>query len=152
MCSDIFCSMAKALGECQDKKEEILPSGKKEISFQEKEAFLKARFPGVQLLLTYQHILPTYDDIAYFLARDQTNKYAYVMPDYICSSYAIRLAGQFSIPKWSELTFGLVWTDKHALNCVITEDMQFYFAEPQTDELQTELKEWQGSQIRFIMI
>lgn len=153
MIGRFLCSIGKALGGCtSDKEIELVPSGNKEISLQAKQAFLNAKFPGVQLFLTYQHILPTYNDIAYFLAQDQTNKYPYTFPDYICSSYALRLAGQFSIPKWSELTFGLVWTNLHALNCVITDDLQFFFVEPQSDELQTELKEWQGTTIRFLMI
>ena len=153
MIAQILCAIAQLFGGCiRDKEIELVPSGNKEISLQAKQAFLNARFPDVQLFLTYQHILPTYDDIAYFLAQDQTNKYPYTFPNYICSSYALRLAGQFSIPKWSELTFGLVWTEKHALNCVITDDLQFFFVEPQSDELQTELKDWQGTTIRFIMI
>ena len=153
MIGQILCTLAKAFGGCTpDKEIELLPTGNKEITLQAKQAFLTAKFPGAQLFLTYQHILPTYDDIAYFLAQDQTNKYPYTFPDYICSSYALRLAGQFSIPKWSELTFGLIWSNLHALNCVITDDLQFFFVEPQTDELQTELKDWQGTSIRFIMI
>lgn len=101
---------------------------------------------------TYKHLLAAYDDIAVFLAQDQTNKYEYKMPDYVCSDYSFRLMGEFSVPGWSEVTFGIVWTNLHALCCVLTEDRKFYFVEPQTDELKEELSTWQGDTIRFIMI
>lgn len=152
MIGKLFCSIARGLGGCECDSIDILPTGTHITSTAEKAMLLDKWFPGVQQFLTYQYVLPSYDDIALFLAQDQTNKYDYVFPDYLCSHYAMRLAGQFSIPGWSNLTFGLCWTDKHALNCVITQDKEFYFVEPQTDTLQDKLEPWQGSTLRFIMI
>jgi len=130
----------------------FLPTSTKEITYNDKYAFLRAEFPDALLFTTYKHLLASYNDIAVFLAQDATNKCPYVFPDYICSDFSFRLMGQFSVPGWSEVTFGIVWTDLHALNCVLTEDMDFYFVEPQSDELQDALLEWQGKSVRFIMI
>ena len=150
--ASLFCTLGKALGECGEEGEILKPTSTREISLAEKQSFLMVKFPGVPLFLTYQHLMASYDDIACFLAQDQTNKFGYIFPDFICSTYAMRLAGQFNVPDWSAITFGLVWTDKHALNCVLTEDMKFYFVEPQLDELQDKLEDWQGTTLRFIMI
>ena len=152
----IACGICKALGGYREEGKEIVesffPTSKKEIAYEEKMSFLIGKFPNVPIFGTYKHLLASYDDIAVFMAQDQTNEFPYNFPDFICSDFSFRLMGQFSIPGWSEVTFGVVWTDVHALNCILTEDMEFYFVEPQADKLQEELESWQGSSIRFIMI
>ncbi len=130
--------------------ETIEPTSVSEITVAEKEALLSAKFPGVPVFSTYKHLLASYNDIALFLAQDQTNKIQFEFPDFVCSDFSFRLMGQFSIPKWSEVTFGIVWTFSHALCCIITEDKKFYYVEPQTDEILEELGT--GIFIRFIMI
>jgi len=93
-----------------------------------------------------------YDDIALFLAQDQTNRYSFVSEAFDCDDFAYRLMGQFSIPKWASLCKGIVWTDKHALNCIVDEDKKFWFVEPQNDEIIDKLKSWMGSRIRFVIM
>jgi len=58
--------------------------------------------------------------------------------------------GQFSVPGWSDLAFGIVWTDIHALNIMVGTDKQIYFLEPQLDKILLELEPWMGTSIRFI--
>ena len=141
---------------CFFKKKVVLgktpPVSSKEISTTDKQTLLSNIFPAIPQFITYSHILAHYDDIALFLAQDQTNKIPYVFPDYVCSHFAFRLMGEFSIPLWSEITFGIVWTNKHALNCILTDDLEFYFVEPQTDEIYKILPPEYGTSIRFIMI
>ncbi len=115
---------------------------------------IRARFPDCKLFISdmNDYKLVSDEDMAWFLAQDQTNKMGYVPEVRDCDDFSYRLMGQVSVPGWSDLAFGIVWTDAHALNCVILETKEFFFIEPQTDELQKELKSWQGTNIRFIMI
>lgn len=69
-----------------------------------------------------------------------------------CDDFSYRLMGEFSVPGWSDLAFGIVWTNLHALNCFIDESGNFWFVEPQTDTLQSALLPWQGSKIRLIVM
>jgi len=140
---------------CGQKAELSLPPPvtRREYSYEELYQLLKRKFPEAVIYLsdrTYKAC--ALDDIAIFLEQDETNKMGYVPEDRDCDDFAYRLMGQFSIPGWSALTFGIVWTDKHALNCFVDNMGLFHFIEPQTDELQTELKEWQGTRVELIMI
>lgn len=58
-----------------------------------------------------------------------------IAPYNFCDDFSYRLMGQFSIRGWSDLCFGIVWTYYHALNCVVAENGEVYFIEPQSDEL-----------------
>ncbi len=91
-------------------------------------------------------------DIEKFLSQDDTNKMGYVAEERDCDDFSYRLMGQLSIPEWSGIAFGIVWTEKHALNCFISETGKFWFVEPQTGKLQDKLEAWQGSEILFILM
>ncbi len=91
-------------------------------------------------------------DIETFLAQDDTNKMGYISEERDCDDFSYRLMGQLSIPDWSGIAFGIVWTDKHALCCFISETGDFFFIEPQTNKLQKTLEPWQGSEILFILM
>ena len=138
--------------------ETIKPTGTTEIDMTEVYRILEAKFPKLEhlgrkfyLSDKKHYLLSAGDDIALFLAQDQTNKIDYVGDIYDCDDFAYRLMGQFSIPDWSSLCFGIVWTTAHALNCVIDEDKKLWFIEPQTDELMRELEPWMGK-VRFVII
>lgn len=93
-----------------------------------------------------------WDDIATMLAYDQTNRYEYIAEKLDCDDFAYMLMGQFSVPGWARLAFGIVWTDLHALNCFVDEELKFYFVEPQTDEIIDDLIFVMGNRIRFIIM
>ena len=132
---------------------ELLPIGAKRIKYASLMGLLKERCPNAQIFLSDKdYLLCNKEDIVSFLIRDKTNKTEFVPNEYDCDDFSYRLMGQMSIPKWSDLAFGIVWTDKHALNCYIGEDKVFKFIEPQTDTIQSGLQEWQGSEIRLIII
>ena len=92
------------------------------------------------------------DDVKRFLEWDKTNRVKYVAEALDCDDFAYRLLGQISIPEWSDLAFGMVWTNRHALNCFVDEDGVMYFVEPQSDKIQTKLEDWQGTTVSFIIM
>ncbi len=134
--------------------ERLLPTSTKMVTRHKIEAIFRQRFPDGHLYLSdkERYLLCSYDDIALFLAQDGTNKYDSEYEVYDCDDYALRLAGQFSIPTWSALALGIMWTELHALNLFITEDEELLFIEPQLDEIQEFLEPWQGKTNRFAVI
>jgi len=115
---------------------------------------LRARFrEGVIYLSDSKlYLMCNRADIETFLKQDDTNKMGYVAEQRDCDDFSYRLMGQFSIPDWSALAFGIVWTNLHALNIIVTEDDKVLFIEPQTDDIIENLEDWMGSTIRFIMM
>jgi len=91
-------------------------------------------------------------DIQAFLKQDATNKTKFIREIMDCDDFSYRLMGQFSIPGWSALAFGIVWTEKHALNCFINESRELLFIEPQTDAVFSTLEPWMGTWIRLIVM
>ncbi|MHA2063436.1 MAG: hypothetical protein ACXABY_03545 [Candidatus Thorarchaeota archaeon] len=133
--------------------EENLPKSTQQITFERLYQKLYALYPGAQLFLSDKsYFLCAQDDIEAFLLQDKTNKFPYVANNYDCDDFSYRLMGQFSVPKWSGLCFGIVWTNTHALNCFFDESGEFWFLEPQTDKPTKVLKPWQGSKIRLIVM
>jgi len=123
------------------------------VTNQQLYSFVAGLFPATSLWLSdNQYTLCHYDDVAYVLAYSQVNKLSYKSEDMDCDDFAAALWGEFSVPPWSKLAIGYLWTEVHALNCVVTEDMKFLFMEPQTDELKESLSSWQGVQPRLIII
>ncbi len=130
----------------------IYPTSRAVISHKGLYTILRQKFPdeGQLYLSDRVYRLPSKEDIKVFLARDKTNREKYVAEDYDCDDFAYRLMGQFSVPVWSALAFGLVWTDCHALNCFVAQNQKFYFIEPQNDKIMENLEPEMGSHIRFI--
>ena len=129
--------------------ETIKPTSTKRITLEELYALLKDKFPTAEIYLSDRdYLLCHYDDIALFLAQDETNKMTYIAEERDCDDFSYRLMGQFSIPDWSDLCFGIIWSTTHAENVAITEDMKVVFVEPQNDQLSDTI----SGDIRFIMI
>ena len=131
--------------------ETLKPTSTARISYQELWDLIKGRYPDCELFLSdMDYLLCSYDDIALFLAQDETNKMGYVAEDRDCDDHSYRLLGQFSIPDWSALCLGIIWTNVHAFNCFVTEDRELLFIEPQTDEISEELMA--GSEVKMVVI
>ena len=130
------------------------PTSTKVISIEDLYNLLRRKFPEAKAIYLSkpQYILCNQKDIEIFLKYDQTDKFKYDKMGYRCADYAYRLMGEFSIPQWSELAIGIVWTDNytHALNCFTREDGKHLYIEPQTDKIQEVLEDWQGKEIGFI--
>lgn len=141
----------------QEFYEKYQPTSTRQVSFDELYLILYRHFPNVQLLLGENYrFLCNHDDIAVFLAQDQTNKFEYIsdrkeISSMDCNVFANRLLGQFSVPGWCDLCFGKVWlrVPSHALNAVLTEDEKFFYIEPQTDEL-LDYSFYESSSVRFV--
>ena len=77
-----------------------------------------------------------------FLGLDETSEIVYVAEVMDCDDFAAELFGKFA---------GLVWTNLHALNWFIDDTEKFWFIEPQSDKIASDLEGWQGSQVRFFV-
>lgn len=137
----------------EPKPEPILPTSTERIDYGDLYALLHVKAPKAEIFLSdNSYLLCKKSDIVSFLVRDKTNRQEYVAEAYDCDDFAYRLMGQITVPGWSDLAFGLIWTDKHALNCYVDEDRQLHFVEPQSDTIQSALLSWQGDHIRLIMM
>ena len=132
---------------------DITPESTKPIDAEKIKSIIMTKFPEVPEMLIYiadkTAVAPSYNDIAKFLAQDDTNKMGYRSNDRDCDDFAHRLKGQFSVPGWSHILLGTVWTTGHALNWTITEDNEFVFIEPQADRIDPDYGE--GKTFRFFM-
>lgn len=137
--------------------EEHQPTSTEQIELAELNQLLKAKFPNALIMLGEKYrFLCEHDDIAVFLAQDQTNKFKYIadrewISSYDCNVFASRLMGQFSVPRWADLAFGKIWLlePAHALNCLVDVDGFFWYVEPQTDALM-EWDNYNPAFVRFI--
>ncbi len=123
------------------------------ITLQELSDLLRRKFPGVTLhLLDNVYRLAIKEEVEKFLAENTISTGRYVADAHDCDDFSFELMGAFSRPGWSDITFGIVWTDIHALNCIVDENLNFWFIEPQTDELKETLEPWQGSKVTTIIM
>lgn len=145
----IVCSI------CEQKQSLTIrpPTSTKEISNTDLYKLLRVKFPKAALYLSdMSYKLCSLADINYFLKQDRTNRYEYKNEIFDCDNFSYRLMGQFSIPEWSPLAFGICWTNLHALNIIVSEARGILFIEPQKDTVQEKLRAWQGSSIRLVII
>lgn len=82
------------------------------------------------------------DDVQSCYALDEVSAIKYVAEEHDCDDFAARLFGHFA---------GLAWTNVHALNWFIDENLQFWWIEPQSGKLSKTLEAWQGAQMRFFL-
>lgn len=110
----------------------------------------------ILFLVDHKYKVPTLESVKKFLKEDKTDLYKYLGDWYDCDDFSFRLMGQFSIPGWSDITFGIATSIFHAYNCLIAEDnaeAKVYIVEPQTDKitLAKEMKE-QAYRTIFVMM
>lgn len=129
------------------------PKSTKPIGYFPLKQMIREKFPGVTIYFSdIDYLLCGKEDIQRFLKADETDRYTYVKAHYDCDDFAYRLMGQFSVPRWSHLAFGIVWTTNHAMNCFVDEDKVFWFIEPQNDKLYREIPKGFGSAVRIIIM
>ena len=132
----------------------LLSTSTGEISKERIREIFRAKFPDGELYISDStgYRACNLDDINTFLEADQTDKIKYVSQKFDCDNFANRLFGQFSVPGWSDLTIGKMWTDLHACLIVIDQNEELWILEPQSDSLQPDLEAWQGSVNRWCEI
>ena len=129
------------------------PTLRGEITMAELRNLITLNFTGAQVFLSDSvKYLCDLKDIKTFLAQDKTNRRTYKKDKYDCDDFAYRLMGQFSVEGWAEITKGIIWTDTHALLGCIDVNRDFWFIEPQSDTIKSNLEPWQGTQVRLVMI
>lgn len=100
----------------------------------------------------HEYWLCSKQDIDTILTYDKTNKAKYVSEQYDCDDFSYRLMGQLSTPTWAKIAFGIIWTDKHAFNIMVDDQLQVWFIEPQTDAVKVSLDAWQGTEILMVVM
>lgn len=129
------------------------PVLRSEIGYLELYDLLYEKFPEAQVFLSDRvKYLCDLEDIEAFLAQDETNHIQGEVEKMDCDDFTYRLMGQFSVPGWAEIAKGIIWTGKHALMGCIDTNRDFWWIEPQTDEVQSKLEAWQGSRVRVIIM
>jgi hypothetical protein len=68
-----------------------------------------------------------------FLNYDKTDLIKYVPEYHDCDDFSFRLMGQFSIPEWSGIAFGIAFSKVHAFNIFISDKKEIFIIEPQKD-------------------
>ena len=138
---------------CPDKIPMPEPVLRRMVTYGELYAELRNRFPNAQIFLSdTQKWLCDISDIETFLKLDQTNRMKYKSEALDCDDFAYRLMGQLSIPKWASLAKAIVWTDVHALNGCFDTNMDWWFVEPQSNDIKNHLASWQGKEVRLVII
>jgi len=148
----IVCSIAQVFGGCH-LKDDVLPviTFTRDMDINELSSILIDKFPDAPIYLPdLNYKVCSKEDINRFLFWDDTENVKYQLDAFDCDDYSWRLKGQITIFPWSQIPFFVIWTDKHALCGFVDDKGSFYFVEPQSNKIQTELEDWQGSQIRFI--
>ena len=148
----IACGICKGLGGGQE-SEMLQSTSTKRIDMPDLYTVLYEKWPSANIFLSdnYYRLCST-EDIKAFLAQDKTNRCQYEAERFDCDDFSYRLLGQFSIPEWSDLALGIVWTNLHALNLFVDENKGVWFLEPQEDKIQEKLSDWQGSEVKLIVI
>lgn len=82
------------------------------------------------------------EDVMNSQSLEEIDKLAYITEEHDCDDFAAKAFGKFA---------GLVWTDVHALNWFVDENLTFWFIEPQNRKLAQGLEDWQGKTIRFFI-
>jgi len=90
------------------------------------------------------------EDLVNFLAWDKTNNYVYAKETFDCDDFTYRLTGNLSIPEWSRIGFGFIWTNLHAFCLFIDNTGKLWYVEPQSDILYDKWQDYFGSEILFV--
>lgn len=103
---------------------------------------LKRINPHIQVVCTDEwYQLRKKKEVEKFLEDDDTDKMQYVATIFDCDDYAVRLLGQFTVPKWSGACIGILmigYNDKengHALNIFMDVNEKLWIIEPQDDTI-----------------
>ena len=129
------------------------PVDRREITNAKLMALLKRRFPDANIRLSDNTTqLCDIADIEAFLKVDETNRVKYIAEQMDCDDFAFALLGQFSLPPWSGMAFGFIWSDLHAMNICVDSNLDIWLIEPQNDSVKSELEAWQGKTVVDVFI
>jgi len=136
-----------------DKPKAFLPTLRAAIGWGDLYLLLRTKFPDAQVFMAREiYDLCNLEDIEEFLRLDDTNRQKYDLQRFRCSDFAFRLQGQLTVPGWSGLAKGIFWSEVHALNCMVDQNLDFWYIEPQSDGTSSNLADWAGKTCRMIIM
>jgi len=98
----------------------------------------------------YQTI--TKRDLERKLALSEVNEHEFYDEVMDCDDFAYALHGELSVPPWSGVPFGIIWTNVHAFNLFVDDTDTVWYVEPQSDEMAPQIAAWQGSEVQLIVM
>ena len=114
-----------------------VPSISGEIEYKKLHKLLKKELKSPMMYLVDQkYQLITKDEMQRFLGYDKTDLIKYVPEYHDCDDFSFRLMGQFSVPEWSGIAFGIAFSKVHAFN-VFSDGREVFIIEPQSDDVWT---------------
>jgi len=146
MVGQLFCSLGKLFGGCTENMNVIQPV-KKIDKFTASSILLdkldEMHDTEAAIYLPDENVkVYNKDDVAKCHELKEVSILKFVAEDRDCDDFSAKLFGEFA---------GLVWTNLHALNWFIDEDLTFWWIEPQSGKLSQTLDTWQGNNIRFFV-
>lgn len=101
---------------------------------------LQSEFPRCQILLTdNEYKVTSFEEYQRFITCDSTDLLVYVSEFFDCDDFALRLHGNITVPGWSDLAFGHMFTltenTAHAVNVFVDIDREVWVVEPQNDHI-----------------
>lgn len=134
-----------------------VPTERKVVTGEDIYNIIRTYFPQGEIFLSDSYSQPVYSlcdiaDIEAFLDMDETNHIKYVAERFDCDNFARLLWGQLAQPAWAGYAIGLFWSNTHAMVACIDANEDMWLIEPQTDERRSNLLDWQGTFMRFIIM
>lgn len=99
-----------------------------------------------------QYWLCSKEDIENILKFNAINKEVYVTEKHDCDDFSYQLMGDLSDENWSGAAVGIIWTELHAFNLFIDENLKLWFIEPQSNQLYESLQDYTGKEIQFVIL
>jgi len=124
-----------------EKKYNICPPRETEkIEYSELLTLLKSEFPNAMIIWTDKYYMTApFSEFQRFVSWSGVDKYIYVPEYYDCDDFSFALFGAITIPKWSALTFGIIFTETprgaHAVNFFVDKNREVWIVEPQNDSI-----------------
>jgi hypothetical protein len=116
-------------------------------------SILKDKFPNASIYisdLTFQTC--SKEEVQKIIDWSKVQQRKYVVEAFDCDDFSYALQGAVSIYPWSTIPFGIIWTNKHALNFFVSSDRKVWFVEPQKGQIQETLEAWQGDEIQLLVV
>ena len=80
-----------------------------------------------------------FSEYARLISWSKVDKRDYVTEYYDCDNFSLALMGEFNIPEWSALAFGILFAETpegaHAINFFIDNNNDVWIVEPQNDSI-----------------
>jgi hypothetical protein len=130
------------------------PNDLKVITYEELYSLLYSEFKCDTIELSdKKYKTAPFSEYIRFLEYDDTDNMIYIIDDYDCDDFSVRLHGNIKIPKWSALAFGEMWVKtpnyNHAINVFVDNDFKVWCVEPQNDKVFVLPNDWKVLRVKI---